>query len=140
MRGETEIEKEMVKNKEREKKREQMKESESHLAESQVCSSHSPHKKEDKHSLGQEIELGVREEGIEILKSNYSALKKRLSTGTVSGTGRLILAWVESCWANNSRSFPNPDLQYQALLRLPTMPLSPNDIPNTLHTHRLPKN
>lgn len=37
--------------------------------------------------MGREIELGVREEGIENPKSNYSALKKRLSTGTVSGTG-----------------------------------------------------
>lgn len=53
-----------------------MKELEKHFAEKKSSLFITqPSWKEDKHSLGREIELGVRQEGIEKLKSNYSALK-----------------------------------------------------------------
>lgn len=97
-----------------------------------------PSEKENKHSLGQEIELEAREEGIEISQCSLTKLlypqKKRLSTGTSVWDGQAYPRLVrESCWANNGRLVPNPDLQSQALLCLPTMPCSPNDI-YTQHT------
>lgn len=83
-----------------------------------------PSEKENKRGLGQEIELEVREEGIEISQCSLTKLlcpskKKRSTTGTGVWDGQAYPRLDrESCWANNSRLVPSPDLQNQALLCL----------------------
>lgn len=58
-----------------------------------------PSEKENKHGLGQEIELEAREEGIEISQCSLTKLlcpkKSICPQEPVCGMGRLILAWLE---------------------------------------------